>query len=201
MLAVIILLVFTNIITIGLMLKQHFPRSADVLKSRDPAVRTAAHEAGHALVALQSPAVSYVSEVSIIADHSIGMAGVTHIAYNQSSPLYLWERLIVLMGGAAGEMFYCGTMRSGGCKKDLLEALDLARKVCSQTKITVTNSNFPFDITQCYSGNIIASERQVLNMAYAEARKRIHNKPEHLKAITIDLLRSGRLSGNNLPRI
>lgn len=204
MFAVITILIITNLLTAGILLKRYLLRDIGLLESCDPAVRTAAHEAGHAVVALQSPSVNSVTEISILqtpATYKQGIAGTTSILFNSTSPLYLWERAIVSMGGAAGEMYYCGTMRSGGCKKDLLEALEFAREICSKTSVSVTKREFPFDIAGCYSRRPTATESYVLNVAYAEARKRVHNKSQHLKSIALDLLRAGRLQGREIPRI
>lgn len=204
MLAVIIALAITNILTLGIILKRYTSRTAGVLDSIDPSVRTAAHEAGHAVVALQSPCVLGVTEITILQTPSYlaqGIAGATNILYNTASPLYLWERIIVSMGGAAGEMYYCGTMRSGGCKRDLIEALGFAREVCSKTNVSITERKFPFDVTKCYSSKPSEAESYVLNIAYAEARKRIHGKSQYLKSMTLDLLRSGKLDKKDIPRI
>lgn len=204
MLAVIIILVIINILTAGLVFKKYFPSGAGRLASSATIVRTAAHEAGHAVVALQSMAVHSVSEISILDTPDMrarGSAGVTYINYNVASPFYLWERIIVLMGGAAGEMYYCGTMHSGGCKKDLVQALDYARQMSSKSYVTGTKGEFPFDVAACFSKRPTPNESYILNTAYAEARKRVHNKSAQLKTIAIDLLRVGKLLGHELPRV
>lgn len=197
------ILVAINLILAGIVFKKYYGTNG-FFKSASSVLRTAAHEAGHTIVALKSPAVVSVKEVTILdtaAMHSSGTAGLTTILFNSRSLLYYWERVIVLMGGAAGEMHYCGTMLSRGCKKDLLEALDLARQINQTSQVAAINREFPFDVAKCYAVRPTQSECFILNTAYSEARKRIHNNSDSFKLLTTDLLKSGKLLEHELPRI
>ena len=163
-------------------------------------VRTAAHEVGHALVAMDSPAVSDVEEVNILqaSNQSRGFAGVTLIRYRRDHPQYLWESLIVYLAGAAGEITYMGNMKSVGCKADLLEALSLARRIIAISPPTLNRTNFNFDVGQCFKTSLTIQERYILNLAYKAARQRILKKEEVFKTLIIKLMNAGRLNSNEL---
>jgi cell division protease FtsH len=104
-------------------------RKSMVLK---PAERelVAFHEAGHAIINLQMTLLPQLYKVSIVPR---GQAlGATTLLPNEDQNIhskdFLWEELVVLMGGRASERLFYGTT-SNGASGDLDMARKIARKM------------------------------------------------------------------------
>lgn len=166
-----------------------------------PDMRSAAHEAGHAVVAWASPYVRQIERVWI--DSNGGR--VAYTASRASTVAASWYALTIALGGIAGEAIVVRSFRSYDARKDLSEAIDLARKIAaSGPHSTPWDGDEPpadgFDVGRVYT-NLDARTRRVLNLAYARAKGVIRRDKARFDTITLCLLESRTLEAKALTGI
>lgn len=151
---------------------------------------TAAHEAGHAICCLHSNGFAKLRFLSIKKEE--GRLGfIKWRATRQDHVLFLWENVIIRLGGLAAEIVVHGKFSCKGSESDLKMALAVTKKLCSIYTPTITpNDIVPLDLSKCFVVKISESEKTILNNCYVVARRRIrHNRLqfESLTRLLLDL--------------
>jgi ATP-dependent Zn protease len=150
-------------------------------------VRTAAHEAGHALLALSTTAVARVTGIRVDDD---GLAGVmnyrkSHLVYLDESPRALWCLLVIDLGGMVAEMMVCGSVKTNPCRDDLLSARAYAKQIVDVS----TLGRFPWsrprrtkapDFHRMFEGGLPEVEHEVMSLAYGLAWDLLERRREQL---------------------
>jgi cell division protease FtsH len=176
---------------------------------------TAYHEAGHALVAAMTPGTDPLHKVTIIPR---GMAlGVTMQLPIDDKHTYtkdfLESQLAVLMGGRAAEEMFLHHITTGA-GNDIERATEIARQmVCEWGMSPLGPLTFGKKEEQIFLGREIAQHRDysedtaiqidgevrnIVNTAYAAARKVLETNPEALERVAHGLLQREVLDATEL---
>lgn len=161
--------------------------------------RAAVHEAGHAVCAWSNPYTSSIDRVTIDA----GALGEGFVLYSSavSTPASIWYRLVVHLGGLAGESVeFDGRMRSGTARSDLLKAKEDALEL---VQLESLDPPWPepagleegdFDMAQMFrsveAGSPVAV---VLSVAFKRAKHVVERDRSRAQAVAAKLAADGVL--------
>lgn len=164
--------------------------------------RVAAHEAGHALLAWYSMHVTSVDYTDI-------RPGKSKTAYSlrmiEKSSQMNWDRLVILMGGLAGEAIAFGTIRSGTCHNDLIEARDTAAHIAENFGTLFPWKDDPssskLDISRMFTDGITPFMAEILNIAFRKAKQKLTCNRAPFDRLREELAGTRRLAGRDFTRI
>ena len=180
----------------------------------------AAHEAGHALVALLVPGADPLHKVSIIP------RGTAALGYTMQMPLEdryimtkkeLLGKLTVLLGGRAAEELVFQEVTTGA-QNDLEVATEIARRMVCEYGMSETLGHLTLGKRQgmIFLGRDIAEERnysdqtavlidqeirRIVDDCYARARQELTRHQEKLKRLSERLLEKEALDGEEVKRL
>jgi hypothetical protein len=164
---------------------------------------TAVHEAGHLIAAWYCTEVVTIHSVTIVPDPHHENGGKTVCLFNQHARTpYCFA--VIALGGAAAEIMTFGKMRSGGCKKDLLEIRDFLDGLEEPWPWKIhdqggTGPTLPFK--KIFTLPPTRHEHETLLQAYKLARKLLVHYAEQHDRITRALLKHATLNETQLETI
>jgi len=187
-------------------------------RDEDSIKRVAIHETGHALLAALYNNYFDLKKVTIKSTYN-GAGGFTIFNENNNiteSGLYtkdlLFKRLVIALGGKAGENIYYGeNFVSMGAIQDLKQANSLARRMVTNYGMGTTLEVF-YDETSDDSGRfktyseltkevIDTESMKLINNAYKEAKMLIQDNKELFDDITNKLIKEKTLLGKDILRM
>lgn len=157
--------------------------------------RTAAHEAGHAILAWVSPKVIRLTTVTM--DDEDGDAVVRFDRKELRTNADLWDSITIGLAGIAAEGLAFESVKAGGARRDLERAAKWAEGLAASGDPLAT---FPFaepkaisrlDIGRLYETRPSPLACDVLNLAYRRAKDVIAMRPDKFDALRT-LLRERR---------
>lgn len=174
-------------------------------------LRTAVHEAGHAICAWFNPYVTSIEHITLENE-----AGNGHVLYSMSGKRHkndaLWSHIVVALGGIGAEATEFGKFRSKGATGDLLRARDLAAMLVARERGPTPGALFcpwdieldedAFDLSQMFlSVDEDSADARVLNLCYARSKQLIARDPQRFHQLIEALLEKGELQPDDIGQI
>lgn len=167
---------------------------------------TAAHEAGHVILAWASP---FVTEVTKVVLNDDGVSGVTTIVRGAvHGQTRLWDAVAISLAGIAAEGYAFGRFSTNGSHGDLKKARDWADELVAhatnhQPEIPwrVPTSRSTIDIGLMFEERPSDATCVVLNTAYRHAKSVLAMRPDAFQTLTLAIRTRGTLSEDDLTEV
>lgn len=164
---------------------------------------TAAHEAGHVILAWASPFVMGVTSVTLNDD---GESGVTSMVRGEvHGQARLWDAIAISLAGIAAEGYAFGRFSTSGSHGDLKKARDWAEELVAQAKShtpempwRAPTSRSTIDIGLMFEERPSEATCAVLNTAYRHAKSVLAMRPDAFQALARAIRTHGTLSEDDL---
>ena len=177
-----------------------------------PELRTAVHEAGHAICAWFNPYVTRIEHITLKNQAGNGHMLCFIVSDEQHNNDALWAHAAVALGGIAAEAGEFGTFHSRMANGDLLRARDLAVMLVARAMGPTPGALLcpwdieleedAFDLSQMFrSIDEDSAEARVLNLCYLRAKQLIAHDSRRLYQITEALLDKGELQASDIAKI
>lgn len=160
----------------------------------------AIHEIRHAFIAW------HVAEVVLIREVRIHRRGghCTSVSSDKQNEEALWARIVLELGGIAGQAVLSSRFRSGDTRNDLR----MARVQCIEMLQRFPEARVPWkparrgqiDLQRMFTTPLSPKERTVLNPCYDKACELIARRVQAVERAARELERRGQLSGRELDR-
>lgn len=156
---------------------------------------TAVHEAGHALVVLNSNHVeSTLDTVTTVQDGD--SSGRVAYSLKGLPAVVQWELAIVALGGAAGEHVGRGKVDPPACKSDLGDALVKAREIAATHKVEpLAVHDTVLNVQSFYKEQLDPFVLGALNICMSEAIRRVRENESDFYRLVNVLLERRELTG------
>lgn len=174
-------------------------------KIRDPeALRTAIHEAGHAVCAWHNPHVVSIGRIQIGSEGGI----VQYIESNSGTQAELWWKIVVGLGGIAAELEEYDRFQSGPARLDLEGVRDLAIRLSSKgipnppwSDPVVLPPTY-FDVSRTLKSiHSTHASAAVLNLSMVKARKLIAGDSRRKEIVRLLGHHDGHLDNTHVHQI
>lgn len=165
-----------------------------LLRETGPKVkyRTAVHEAGHALAVIRGNRVKgrLLTVTTVPGENYSGI-----VRYNlMGFPIFVqWERVIVALGGIAGEMVARGEFDAHACSADLEQALEMAALISDSHQMEEVKPLL--DLQPYYKRPLLPTERNVLNFCMNQALTRLRENQSDFYRLVDSLIERRELTG------
>lgn len=170
----------------------------DLKRERNEApYRTAAHEAGHTIVALAAEGARPLVKVVTIVPGEDHNGRVTYSLSTSDPDMLDLENLIVMMAGAAGEFMARELVNTEGCRLDFVKAVEAAAAI----SIQLNDADIKFDVQPFFKNELPANILRVLNYGFSEAYDRIMVNDQKFFRLVGLLLDRRELTGSQVNRL
>ena len=156
-------------------------------------VRTAVHEAGHAVVASRATMVNHICDSRV---HDMGGEVEYSIlcAKGQAE-----TSMVIKLGGIAAELMVYGTFRAKQCEKDLVGARALIEETDPLRLDPWDGAPVTF-LKKAYANPLTEKEEQVLLRAYCMARRMVEREQRVHGILVGHFLTAGTLTESHFKR-
>jgi ATP-dependent Zn protease len=167
--------------------------------------RTAAHEAGHAILAWISPSVVRIKQVTIDAEDG----GVVSFDRTEiRNELHVWDSMAIGLAGIAGEGIAFGCVKASGCGSDLRRARSWAEELSAEGDAM---ASFPWkeadaaastlDIGAMFAEPPSPAVAAVLNKAYRRSKAIVGLRRDKFDALRRLLLERRTLTSDEVESV
>lgn len=158
--------------------------------------KTAVHESSHAICCYLCTRVDCVKSVEI---HDRGGVVLYHHGDGLDDELK-WSLAVNSLAGLAGEIVYYKKIRSGPAKHDLLNALDLVRRISIDYNPPIFSGQ-SLDFSKMFTVRLTAREKFLLETAYKQAKEIIVASRQKIDKLSQLLYKKRYLTSDDLEEV